>query len=320
VPRDDESRSAVRHRTRGWLVAAAVIAVAGCAASGAPSTGTGGAPSTGAGGAAAAGGGGGRGGAAGGGGPSALTLLVDADQSSNNDDPGFPPSYSDALFEVALTAASIPYDTLVISPGATWPITTAQLDRYAAVVWYTAGATADLFSAEQQAAIELWLDAGHKTFVVFSENLLSDLGPGGTWSTATDNAFLTTYLGAIGWAAGGDAEVAGTGPVSLEGRLYTVDGAPRSPLAGMRFEIFANTPLESTAGLINPGPHSTVLATVDADPADTGTNSAVPIIVAHVVGTSALIYVGLPVENIDGAPKNTSDQLVRGVLQFAGLL
>jgi len=290
---------------------AAVIAVAGCAGSAARSTGTGGAP---------AGGGGGRGGAAGVGGLSALTLLVDADQSSNNDDPGFPPSYSDALFEVALTAGNIPYDNVVISPSVASLLAAAQLDRYAAVVWYTAGAAANLFSRGDQSAIEHWLDAGHRTFIVFSENLLSDLGSGGTWSAATDNAFLTTYLGAVGWAAGGDADVAGTGPLSLEGRLYTVDGVPGSPLAGMHFEIFANTPLESTAALINPGPHSTVLATVDADPADTGTNSAVPIIVAHVVGTSAVIYVGLPVENIDGAPKNTSDQLVRGVLQFAGLL
>ena len=310
MPRDADSRSDFPRRTCGLLVAAAVIAVAGCAAGGATSSGTGGAAASG-----GAGGGGGRAGQ----GPSTLTLLVDADQSSNNDDAGFPPSYSDALFEVALTAASIPYDTLVISPGATSPLTAAEFDRYAAVVWYTAGATADLFSAEQQAAIERWLDAGHKTLIVFSENLLSDLGSGGTWSAPSDNAFLTTYLGAVGWAAGGDAEVAGMGSLSLEGRLYTVDGGSGSPLAGMHFEVFANTPLESTADLINPGPNSTVLATVDADPADTGTNSAVPIIVAHSIGTSTIVYVGLPVENIDGAPKNTSDQLVRGVLQFADL-
>lgn len=188
------------------------------------------------------------------------------------------------------------------------------------MVWYTAGATDDLFPADDQAAIEHWLDTGHKTFVIFSENLLVDIGAGGTWTAPTANAFLSSYVGAAGWAADGDADVAGVGPVSLEGRLYTVDGAPGSQLDRMHFEIFANTPLESTADLINPGPNSTVLATTAADPADTGSNSPIPVIVAHAVGTSTVIYVGLPIENIDGAPNNTSSQLVHGVLQFAGLL
>ena len=173
---------------------------------------------------------------------------------------------------------------------------------------------------DEQAAVEQWLDLGGKTLLVFSENLLSDLGAAGTWTGPTDNRFLTSYVGAAGWAAGGDVEVPGQGAVSLEGRVYTVDGALGAPLAGMHFEVFSNTPIESTAALVNPGPDATVLATTDADPAHTGSNGPIPIVLGHAVGTSRVIYVGLPVENIDGPPRNTTTDLVHGVLQFAGLL
>jgi len=249
-----------------------------------------------------------------------MTLLVDADQSSNNEDPTFPLSYSDALFQVGLTTGGIRYQTFVlpsagVAPGPAF----AQLQRFTTVVWYTADATAQLLSAEQQGALAQWLDTGQKTLLIFSENLLADIGAGGAWTAPNDDAFLTTYLGAAGWAADGDADVTGTGALSLKGRTYLVDGAAGTPLAGMQFEIFGNTPLESTADLVNPGPGTTVLATTDADPAGTGSNSATPIIVRRSVGTSTIIYAGLPIENVDGAPRNTSSELVRAILQSAAL-
>jgi len=249
-----------------------------------------------------------------------LTLLVDQDQSANNTDSTFGPSYSDALFGVDLTVDHVSYETAVVPPaGGSPPLAFAQLARYTALLWYTADATAQLFSSSEETAVERWLGLGHKTLLMFSENLLSDIGSGGTWTAPGDSTFLTEYLGAAGWAADADVDVAGSGAVSLSGRLYTVDGAPGTPLAGMHFEVYRNTPLESTADLVNPGADSVVLATVDADPAGTGSNAPTPIIVAHLVGTSTVVYIGLPVENIDGAPGNTSDQLVHGLLQFAGL-
>lgn len=322
---DDEPRPGRRRtRTVGLLAAAAIVTAGGCgAAAGGPRPGG----SAGTAGTANTGGSAGAGGVAGGGGrggsvpPPPATLLVDADQSSNNDDPTFPPSYSDALFEVDLAVGKIPHDTIVIpSPGTAARMAFPSLAPYRTVLWYTADATTDLFSADQQAAVEQWLDLGQKTLLIFSENLLSDLGSGGTWTAPTDNALLSRYLGAPGWAADGLVDVAGTGAVSLKGRIYTVDGATGAPLAGMHFEVFSNTPLDSTADLVNPGPDTTVLATTDADPADTGINSATPIIVGHAVGTSMVIYVGMPVENVDGAPLNSITDLVNGVLQFAGLL
>lgn len=248
-------------------------------------------------------------------------LLVDADQSSNNDDPDFPPSYSDALFRVDLAAGGIPYETVVLpSASGAARLSLAQLERFTAVVWYTADATTQLFSPDEQSAVEQWLDLGGKTLLFFSENLLADIGAGGDWMTPNDDAFLGSYLGAAGWAADGDTDVAGAGPLSLKGRIYTVDGAAGTPLAGMHFEVFGNTPLESTADLVNPGAGTVVLATTDADPAGSGSNSATPVIVRRSVGTSTIIYAGMPVENIDGAPGNTSTELVHGILQSAGLL
>ena len=261
----------------------------------------------------------GSGGRAGGDVVPTLTLLVDQDQSANNSDPDFGPSYSDALFAVDLTVDHISYETTVVSPGGAAPGAFAQLARYTSLLWYTADCTADLFSPSEETAVERWLDLGNKTLLMFSENLLSDIGSGGTWTAPTDSTFLTTYLGAAGWSADADVDVAGTGAVSLSGRVYTVDGAAGTPLAGMHFEVYENTPIESTADLVNPGADTAVLATVDADPAGKGSNSPTPVIVAHFVGTSVVIYIGLPVENIDGAPGNTSAELVHGLLQFASL-
>jgi hypothetical protein len=251
----------------------------------------------------------------------AMTLLVDADQSSNNEDPTFPPSYTDALFQVDLTAGGIRYEKLVIpSGGASARPALGPLERFTTVVWYTADATTQLFSGDEQGTVEQWLDLGHRTLLIFSENLLAELGAGGEWMTPNDNVFLSAYLGAAGWAADGDADVAGTGALSLRGRTYPVEGAAGTPLGGMHFEIFGNTPLDSTADLVNPGPGTTVLATTEADPGHIGSNSATPVVVSRLVGTSTVIYVGMPIENIDGAPGNSSAELVHGILQFAGLL
>ncbi|HEY4187063.1 MAG TPA: hypothetical protein VGP07_18450 [Polyangia bacterium] len=297
------------------LLVVVATAVGGCgrAGGGAGPPGIGGSTSVGGDGGAATGGAGG--------GEGTLALLVDHDQSSNNVEPGFPPSYSDALFEVDLTVDRIPYETIAVPPGGGAPPPAfGQLARYTALLWYTADGTSELFSSTEQAEVERWLDLGHKTLIIFSENLLSDIGAGGAWTAPTDDTFLTAYLGAAGWAADGDADVAGAGAVSLKNRLYTVDGASGTPLAGMHFEVFDDTPIESTADLVNPGAATVVLATVDADPADEGSNAATPIVVAHTVGTSTVIYVGMPVENVDGAPGNTSAELVHGILQFAGLV
>jgi len=251
----------------------------------------------------------------------ATTLLVDADQSSNNEDPTFPPSYSDALFQVDLTAGGIRYEKLVIpAAGGAARAALGPLERFTTVVWYTADATTQLFSGDEQSTVEQWLDLGHKTFLIFSQNLLAELGAGGEWMVPNDNRFLSGYLGATGWAADADADVAGMGALPLRGQTYTVEGAAGTPLAGMHFEIFGNTPLESTADLVNPGSGTTVLATTQADPSHTGSNSAIPIVVSRSLGTSTIIYVGMPVENIDGAPGGTSAELVHGILQFAGLL
>ena len=294
----------------------AVMAL-GAAACGGAAAGT---ASGGLGGAAAAGGNagaGGRGGATVAAMP--MALLVDADQSSNNEDPTFPPSYADALFEVGLTAGGIRYQTLIEPSAGPEQLSFAQLDQVSAVLWYTADATSRLLSDDAQSTLARWLDGGGKTLLIFSENLLADVGAGGQWTAPNGNQFLRAYLGAAGWAADGEQDVGATGPLSLRGRSYTVDGVAGTPLADMHFEVFGNTPLESTADLVNPGPGTVILATTDADPAGTGTNGATPVIVSHAVGTSTVVYAGLPVENIDGAPLNTGGDLIRGILQYTAL-
>src|SRR3569623_933993 len=170
---------------------------------------------------------GGSAGAGGAGGAPVTTLLVDHDDSTNNDDPPTSAtlSESDAFFAGRLTAEHIPFATSIVLNDAN-PTTPhfADLMNYSTVLWYTGDSYGKTMTASQETTLKNWLDLGGKTLLVFSQNLFYDLGTGGDWATVNSDTFLTNYLGAAGWVADAQQFVNGA-DADLNHATYTVAGA-----------------------------------------------------------------------------------------------
>jgi len=299
-----------------WTVALVLLLVAGCGSSGGAKTGSGGTSGTGAGGTS---GSAGRGTAMGGGGGAAAPskiLLVDFDDSDNNVDPAdATPSPSDSLFATLLQGESLHYDTFVV-PEAAMPSTPAMaaLAGYGTLVWYTGEQSGQnqTLSAAQEATVEAWLDQGQKTMLVFSQQLLLGLGHD-DWATPETNVFLSNYIGAAGDAVDTLADV-----------TYEAKGASGTPFANQLFEVISDTPIGSTADEVNPKPGTDTLVTVSDDPDGSGAKHDVAVVVGrkHVgaAGTSTVVYVGMPVENVQTAMnKATAAQFFHAALVYAGL-
>jgi hypothetical protein len=272
--------------------------------------GTGG--SAGAGGVAGAAGGaaGGRGGIGGG---AVSTALVDCDHSDNNSLVANPqPSPSDMIFPMLLQNEGVAFQTVVSTTDSN-PLY-ADLAGYTNVVWYTGAAGQTIFPDQQQ-ILEQWLDTGGKRLVIFSENMAGNLG-GGTWTTEA-NVFLGTYVGAAGSVANAYSYVQET---ALNDEKYLVTGAAGTPFAAMTFLVAEGTPIASTADVINPASGTTTLATVSVSPGQADGDSPTPIAVGHTKGTSTIVYVGLPIENITAPPMNTRQQFFHAALVYLGIV
>ncbi len=305
-------------------MALAVLLGAGCGSSSGTKTGTGGATGGGggnggaggngasAGSAAAMGGGGGGGGSA----TASKVLLVDFDDSDNNvDATDTTASPSDSLFAGLLQGENLRYDTFVVPEGA-MPSTpaAAALAGYGTLVWYTGEQSGrnQTLSAAQEATVEAWLDQGQKTMLVFSQQLLQGVGRD-DWTSPETNVFLSNYIGAAGDAVDDLADV-----------TYEAKGASGTPFANQLFQVIADTPIGSTADEVNPKTGTDTLVTVSDDPDGSGTKHDVAVVVGrkHVgaAGTSTVVYVGMPVENIQAAPnKATAAQFFHAALVYAGL-
>ncbi|MFL5306368.1 MAG: hypothetical protein ACJ8F1_14220 [Polyangia bacterium] len=281
----------------------------------------------GAGGKAGAGGSGGKagaGGAANGGAAGAVaanTLFVDFDNSTNNADPSdttLTPSESDALFATLLQGENIGFDTVVVpSGGTTAPnVPTAQdLAGVSTLVWSNGDGADGMpntnFSAPQQAIVEAWLDQGHKTMLIFSEQLFYAIGTR-SWSTET-NKFLTDYIGADGDAVD-----------FLQKSNFDATGAASTPFAGKVFHVVSGTPIFSTADAVNTKTDTDTLVTAMIDPDGNGVQPLAVVVGRKQVGTagtSTVVYVGMPIENVQmtGSTNNSAAQFFHAVLQYAGL-
>lgn len=300
-------------RASSWPMALAILVAAGCGSSAATRTGTGGATAGGAGGTAAIGGGGGG---AGGAVAAPKVLLVDFDDSDNNVDPAdATPSPSDTLFATLVKGEGLKLDTFVV-PEAAMPSTpsASTLAAYGALVWYTGEQSGrnQTLSPAQEAAVEAWLDQGQKTMLVFSQQLLLGIGHD-DWSTPETNTFLSNYVGAAGDAVDALADM-----------TYDAKGAAATPFAQQQYHVTADTPIGSTADEVNPMAGTDTLVTVSDDPDGSGMNHDVPVVVGrkHVgaAGTSTVVYVGMPVEDIQTTVTGgTPAQFFHAALVYAGL-
>ena len=256
----------------------------------------------------------------------ASTLLVDADDSDNNQDPtnvNATPSPSDTLFPSLLQHEAVPFNTFVVPA----PVTTTQastpaisdLTGYSTIVWYTGetyGGIATTVSPAQQAILEAWLDQGNHTLLIFSQNMVYDLRVGDWNTTPETNTFLANYVGATGSSNDGNA---------LHNATYNVTGATGTPFAGEMFQVIMDSPLNSTGDVINPATGTDTLATVVENP-DNVLDAPVP--VAIVVGrksvgaahSSTVVYAGMPIENIlMTVGNNNAQQLFHAALVYTGL-
>jgi hypothetical protein len=274
-------------------------------------TGSGGAGQAGASGNAGSTGTGGAGGAF-----APATLVVDNDESDNNDPTNTSPvaSSSDALFASLLSGEQISSATFVVPSDTGIGPVFAQLGNVSTIIWYTGAQFDSTMSSAQQTTLENWLDVGNKTLIIFSENLMFNLSL--DWTDTHSNTFAATYLGLLG--AQSDVDTAGG---NLDDVNYTAIGNTGVPaFNGLSFAIDSDTNLDiTTADAVNPATGTDTLLTAPADPTGTGTDSPTPVASGHTKGTSKVIYVGIPIESVHGAPTNTSAQLFHACLKYAGL-
>ncbi len=251
------------------------------------------------------------------------TLLVDNDGSPNNADPTDTtavPSASDTLFPSLLTGESIAFQTFIVPSGApTTSPTTADLKNYTTIVWYTGanyGGDDPSLSDVQEAILADWLDQGGHTLIMLSEALVYDRKTG-TWDSGETDDFLSNYIGAMGDFADGD----------LEDVTYTANGVAGTAFAGETYHVIADSPIQSTGDIINPTTAANPpvpLVTVMSDPDVTGTPITAPIVVGRksigAAGTSQLVYVGMPIEDILVTTGNNSNkQLFHAALVYLGI-
>jgi hypothetical protein len=245
------------------------------------------------------------------------TLLVDNDDSQNNADGGGIPSVSDTLFAQELALAGIPFNTFVIpSTGDTFDGTVVA--NYSTVVWYSGAnnsttGNGSLSSADEQ-FLEMWLDQGNKRLLMFAPYLVQDLEPFHFWGDTPSDQFLSLYVGAQG---------CDQNPQQLfDGQSFVasgVDGTPFGLDGGQVFQI-TPTPIPDTASVINPGDGGTApLVTVAADELGIGVPQAIPCTVinnsAGQAGTSTVVLVGIPIEDIQALDAGSPDSFFSALEQ-----
>ena len=255
--------------------------------------------------------GGASGGIGGLGGAATPIALVDDDMSDNNSSVANPqPSPSDTIFPMLLQSEGVAFHTLVStsdsSPAA------SDLAGYTNVVWYT-GPSIQRLSVNKQQALEQWLDTGGKRLVVFSENLALNTC---TWTTVT-NTFLVSYVGAAGCTFDVYSYVQ-EAPLSVTS--FVVTGVAGTPFGSLTYSVTQQTPIASTADVINPATGTTTLATVPADPTFDHGDSPTPVAVSHMKGTSTIVYVGFPIEDIPASSVGTRQRFFHATLVYLGIV
>jgi len=252
------------------------------------------------------------------------TLLIDNDDSENNADGGGLPSPSDDFFMQALQSAGTVYNTFVITSTGQQTFDSTVLANYATVVWYTganslmAGGNGCLSSAQED-FLEGWLDQGGKQLLMFSPYLLQDLDSFRFWSIPPDDQFLSLYVGAEGCDQNPQQLFDGKNffATGVDGTAFGAADAGED--GGEIFEVVPN-PIPDTAGVINPGDGGTLpLVTIEANEVIGDGTQAVPTAVINTsagqAGTSTVVYVGIPIEDIQASDAGSGQSFFNAVEQ-----
>ncbi len=251
------------------------------------------------------------------------TLLIDNDDSENNADGGGLPSASDEFFMQALQTAGIVYNTYVINSVAPDTFDSPVLANYSTVIWYTGANNLmtgnGCLSMPDEQFLEMWLDQGGKQVLMFSPYLVEDLDSFRFWSIPPDDPFLLHYMGIEGCDQNPQGLFDGQSFVAT-GVDGTAFSAPDGGEDGGETYDVAASPIPDTAAAVNPGDGGTLpLVTISANELGLGTPQDVPCAVinskAGQAGTSTVVYVGIPIEDIQGSDAGSAQAFFMDVVQ-----
>jgi hypothetical protein len=217
--------------------------------------------------------------------PPAKTLLVDGDQSFNNQGLGPLPSRDDAFFVWLLDKSGILYDTFAMPFPNDGGLTSQELSRYDAVVWST-GYSEDTIDADSpnERLLRQWLDLGSKKLILVGQYYSADVSY--DWTTSY-SSFAVDYLGLTG------------GLYTPNQSPYTVLGVAGTALEGLSLDTVgpaSGTPDYAEIGLINLDGGRPLL-TLSYDPDGMGTRPTACAAIrmdAGALHTSTFEYVGVP--------------------------
>ena len=260
------------------------------------------------------------------------TLLVDNDTQSAFSNP----DTSLTFFEGWLTAAGIGFDVYQ-EPADGSDVTDLnpadpQLTGIDTIVFFTgsyAGDGAPTVSPAQQTALQAWLNEGGKTLLLFSPGTPASIGQ--SWVAET-NTFLTQDCGfqmdsmdPAWWNALAAQEV----PISKTASTLVTGSSTVPAFSGKQWTAVNNKQVAKRYfynAVVQPeGSNVDVLATIQADPASSGANSAFPVAIGHnnvgTAGTSKVVYVGLPVEDISNLfpGQNVPCDFLNAIQSYAGM-
>ncbi len=253
-------------------------------------------------------------------------LLVDNDGVT-------PGGAADSLpqFQSWLTKVPLTYATYVepADGGDTTDVdaTDPSLAGIGTIVYFTGGLQTNTLSAAQQATLLSWLNAGGHTLILFSPKLVKDTGVN-KWQSSETNAFLTQILGAEDDLDDPEAMISTgvEGPIDWS-TATTVTGGTVTGFSGEQWYL-DNGWVQGLAyqlSIIEPLPDADILATVQADPGDTGTYAAWPVAIGRKyignAGTSTVVWVGFTVEDLepDQGGFDSPTAFLAAVQAYAGL-
>lgn len=235
-------------------------------------------------------------------GSGARVLLVDDDESDDNNAPGDTRlSTSDVFYRTMLKDAGLDYDIAVVPHYGNGP-TAAELRKYRLVIWYTGscyGGNPDntgVTSKTDESSLRDYL-AGGGVVILISPGLLNNAeGATGTWDKSASK-FVTDVIGARGSKAFLSRY--------REGKVTANDG--------QSFSMPNLHDPETQIGGLNPAGASTLFwSELSLDGKKT---KSVSVATSHSVGAGRMVYVGFTFENI----ATNADGAFGKLLQAAGI-
>ena len=231
----------------------------------------------------------------------ASVLLVDDDESDNNNYPGDTRlSASDSFYRNLLKSQGRAFNAIMVPRYKSGP-DIAALRPYSLVVWYTGasyGGNPDntaVISLDDEKAIQQYLTETGGTLILISPGYMSNaLGANvdSHWGNMTSE-FLTKVMGIKGG----------------RGLLGRFDAGQVTSAGGTTFPVTKNPAVETQFSALNPD-SATPIFTSPLNPDGKGAQPTA-VAIRHAVGKGTLVYVGFTLENVSPSGSLAFDTLLQ---------